>query len=64
MRTATINGHTYTVPSDAVRAVRPLFNDLPREYIIRPPYGDGTTRYPSREAAYEAIGDPEPLKDL
>ena len=59
MRTATINGHTYTVPSDAVRAVRPLFNDLPREYIIRPPYGDGTTRYASRDEAFQSIGEPE-----
>ena len=30
------------------------FKPGPHEYVVRPPYGDGTTRYQTRQAALDA----------
>lgn len=42
------------IPTDAVRVHGTKFKAGPHEYVIRPPFGDGTTRYPSRSDAMRA----------
>lgn len=49
------DGNIRVVPSDAVRPATSRFKPVPPEYVVLPPFGDGTTRYPSREEAWDSI---------
>lgn len=42
------------IPTDAVTVYGTKFKPGPHEYVIRPPFGDGATKYPTREAAMAA----------
>lgn len=46
---------TRNIPTDAVTVAGTKFKPPPHEYVIRPPFGDGATKYPTREAAMQAI---------
>lgn len=47
------------IPTNAVTVAGSRFKPGPHQYVILPPYGDGTTRYDSREQAMAAARAPK-----
>lgn len=48
----------YVIPTTAVTTAESRFKAGPHQYVALPPYGDGTTRYESRETAMAAAKEP------
>lgn len=52
----------WVIPSSAVVVAGSRFTEGPCEYVLRSPFGDGVTRFASREAAFASAKRPEPAR--